>query len=170
MSARPGMMVGSNEHPVQGPMLEIGDPAPDFSLIANDFSNRSLKDYSGKVKVFSIVPSIDTRVCSAQTRRFNEEAAKLSEGIAILTVSADLPFALKRYCGNEGIENTETLSTYRDMQFADDYGVHDTAWRTCQRALFVVDQQDVIRYAEYVPVIGQEVNFDAALTIARSLV
>lgn len=170
MSARPGMMVGSNEHPVQGPMLEPGSSAPDFSLIAPDFSSRSLKDYRGKVKVFSVIPSIDTRVCSAQTRRFSEEAAKLSEGIAILTVSADLPFALKRYCANEGIENTETLSTYRDMKFADDYGVHDTAWRTCQRALFVVDQQDVIRYAEYVPVIGNEVNFDAALTVARSLV
>lgn len=170
MNARPGMMVGSIEHPVQGAMLEVGSQAPDFSLIANDFSNRSLKDYSGKVKVLSVIPSIDTSVCSAQTRRFNEEAAKLGEGIVVLTVSADLPFALKRYCGNEGIENTETLSTYRDMKFADDYGVHDTTWRTCQRALFVVDQQDVIRYAEYVPVIGDEVNFDAALTVARSLV
>ena len=170
MSFRPGMMVGSNEHPVQGAMLNVGSPAPDFALIANNFAARSLQDYAGKVKIFSVIPSIDTSVCSAQTRRFNEEAAKLGDGIVVLTVSADLPFALKRYCGNEGIENTETLSTYRDMKFAYDYGVHDTAWRTCQRALFVVDQQNTIRYAEYVPVIGNEVNFDAALTVARSLV
>lgn len=169
MSSRPGMMVGSNEHPVQGPMLEPGNPAPDFTLIANDLSPRTLDQYAGKVKIISVIPSIDTGVCAAQTRRFNAEAASLGDQVAVLTVSADLPFALKRYCGNEGIQNTETLSTHRDMKFADDYGVHDTAWRICQRAVFVIDQHNIIRHAEYVPVIGQEVNFDAALEAARRL-
>ena len=166
--ARNGMMVGDSEHPIQGDMLEVGAAAPDFTLIANDLSSRSLADYAGKVKVISVIPSIDTGVCSAQTRRFNEEAAGLSETV-VLTVSADMPFALGRFCGAEGIENTETLSTQRDMQFADAYGVHDTEWRLCQRAVFVLDRADVLRHAEYVPVIGDEVDYDAALTAARSL-
>jgi thiol peroxidase len=168
--ARPGMKVGENEHNVQGDMLEVGAQAPDFILIANDLSQRSLGDYDGKVKVISVIPSIDTGVCSAQTRRFNQEAAQLGDGVAVLTVSADMPFALKRYCGNEGIENTDTLSTYRDMAFADAYGVHDTDWRVCQRAVFVLDANNVVQLAEYVPVIGNEVDFDAALEKAKSLV
>lgn len=169
MTDRPGMKVGDREHPVQGPMLEVGSPAPDFKLIATDMSERTLADYDGKVKIISCVPSIDTGVCSAQTRRFNEEAAKLGDGVVILTVSADLPFALRRYCANEGIENTETLSAHRDMKFADDYGVHDTEWRICQRAVFVLDKDNIVRHTEYVPVIGNEVNFEAALEAAKSL-
>lgn len=170
MADRPGMKVGDNEHTVVGDMLETGAAAPDFTLVATDLSERSLGNYAGKVKIFSVVPSVDTGVCSAQTRRFNEEAASMGDDIVILTVSADLPFALKRYCGNEGIENTETLSTHRDMKFAEDYGVHDTDWRICQRAVVVVDQDDKVQYAEYVPVIGDEVDFEAALAKAKSLV
>jgi thiol peroxidase len=125
---------------------------------------------TAKSRFISVIPSIDTGVCSAQTRRFNQEAAQLGDGVAVLTVSADMPFALKRYCGNEGIENTDTLSTYRDMAFADAYGVHDTDWRVCQRAVFVLDANNVVQLAEYVPVIGNEVDFDAALEKAKSLV
>lgn len=166
--ARKGMMVGENEHPIQNDMLAVGSPAPDFTLIANDLSSKSLADYAGKVKVISVIPSIDTGVCSMQTQRFNTEAAGLS-GAVVLTVSADMPFALGRYCGAEGIENTETLSTQRDMQFADDYGVHDTEWRLCQRAVFVLDRDNVIQHAEYVPVIGDEIDFEAALSVVRGL-
>jgi thiol peroxidase len=166
--ARPGMMVGDNEHTVKNDMLTVGQAAPDFKLVANDWSIKSLGDYDGKVKIISVIPSIDTGVCSAQTRRFNVEAASLSNAV-VLTVSADMPFALKRFCGNEGIENTETLTTYRDMQFADDYGVHDIDWRVCQRALFVLDKDNTVQYAEYVPVIGNEVNFDEGLAKAQEL-
>ncbi len=166
--ARKGLMVGDSEHHVQNEMLEVGAAAPDFSLIANDLSSKSLADYSGKVKVISVVPSIDTGVCADQTRRFNAEAAALGNTV-VLTVSADMPFALGRFCGSEGIENSETLSTQRDMQFADDYGVHDTDWRICQRAVFVLDRDNVVRHAEYVPVIGNEVDFDAALAKAQEL-
>lgn len=167
--ARAGMRVGNVEHHIQGDMLHVGQTAPEFELIAGDMSIRRLADYANKVKILSVIPSIDTRVCAAQTRRFNEEAAALSEAIVILTISADLPFALKRYCATEGIERTETLSTHRDMRFADDYGVHDTDWRICQRAAFVLDANNVVRYAEYVPVIGDEVNFEAVLEVARAL-
>ena len=166
--ARAGMMVGDSEHSIQNDMLEVGAQAPDFSLIANDLSSKSLADYAGKVKVISVIPSIDTGVCSDQTRRFNTEAAGLADTV-VLTVSVDLPFALGRFCGAEGIENTETLSTHRDMGFADDYGVHDTDWRICQRAVFVLDRADVVRHAEYVPVIGDEVDYDAALAAAKAL-
>lgn len=166
--ARKGMMVGDNEHPIQNEMLATGSTAPDFNLVANDLSSRSLADYAGKVKVISVIPSIDTGVCAMQTRRFNKEAAGLNDAV-VLTVSADMPFALGRFCGAEGIENTETLTAQRDMQFADDYGVHDTEWRICQRAVFVLDRDNVLRHAEYVGVIGDEVDYDAALAAARSL-
>ena len=166
--ARKGLMVGDSEHPVQNEMLAVGAAAPDFNLIANDLSSKSLADYAGKVKVISVIPSIDTGVCADQTRRFNSEAAAL-ENTVVLTVSADMPFALGRFCGSEGIENTETLSTQRDMQFADDYGVHDTDWRICQRAVFVLDRENVVQHAEYVPVIGNEVDFAAALARANEL-
>lgn len=166
--ARAGLMVGDSEHHVQNEMLQVGASAPDFTLIANDLAARSLADYGEQVKIISVIPSIDTGVCSAQTRRFNEEAASLSDAV-VLTVSADMPFALGRFCGAEGIENTETLSTQRDMQFADDYGVHDTEWRICQRAVFVLDQSNVLRHAQYVGVIGDEVDYDAALSKAREL-
>jgi len=166
---RAGMKVGDNEHTIQNDMLEVGAKAPDFTLYATDHSTRTLADYDGKVKVISCIPSIDTGVCAAQTRRFNEEAAKLSDTV-VLTVSADAPFALKRFCGNEGIENTETLTTVRDMKFADDYGVHDVDWRVTQRAVFVIDKDNVVQHAEYIPVIGNEVNFIAALAKAQDLV
>jgi thiol peroxidase len=169
MADRPGMKVGDNEHHIQYDMLAVGAKAPDFTLVANNFATKTLSDYDGKVKVLSIIPSINTGVCAAQTRRFNEEAAALGDGVAVLTISADLPYALRTYCGNEGVENTETLSTYRDMKFADDYGVHDTDWRICQRAVFVLDKDNVVQHTEYMSVMGNEVNFDAAVAKAKSL-
>jgi thiol peroxidase len=164
------MVVGQTEHPVQHDMLRIGDPAPDFHLTANDWSQKTLADYAGKVKILSIVPSLDTRVCAAQTRRFNQEAATLGDGIVILTVSADLPYAQRRWCGAEGVEHVVTLSDHRDMSFSDAYGVHVSDMRICQRALFVIDRNDVVQYAEYVPMMGSEVTFDAALQKAREFV
>lgn len=170
MMSRPGMMLGTVEHPVQGEMLKVGDPAPDFRLKANDWTIKSLADYAGKVKIFSVVPSLDTRVCAAQTRRFNQEAAALGENVVILTVSADLPYAQRRWCAAEGIDRVETLSDHFDMNFSDAYGVHVTDMRICQRSVFVVDQNNVVQLAQYVPVMGDEVDFDAALNKARELV
>jgi thioredoxin-dependent peroxiredoxin len=167
---RPGMWVGDKEHAVQNDMLHTGQDAPDFNLIANDMSVKTLASYGDKVKVISVVPSLDTRVCQAQTRRFNEEASKLTDNIVVLTVSADLPFAQKRWCGAEGIERVATLSCHRDMQFADAYGVHDTDWRVCQRAVFVVDQHNKVVHSEYLPKIGDEPDYIAALSAAQKLV
>ena len=169
MAGRPGMMVGGVEHPVRGEMLRVGSKAPDFALVANDWSIKALADYGNKIKILSIVPSLETSVCAAQTRRFNQEAASLGDEVVILTISADLPFTQKRWCGAEGIDRVETLSSHKDMKFSDDYGVHDTAWRINQRSVFVLDRDNIIRHAEYVPVMGNEVNFEAALATVREL-
>jgi thiol peroxidase len=151
-------------------MLKVGDPAPDFRLTANNWSIKSLADYAGKVKIISVVPSLDTRVCAAQTRRFNQEAAGLGSEVVILTVSADLPYAQRRWCAAEGIDQVETLSDHKDMNFSDAYGVHVIDMRITQRALFVLDRENVIQYAEYVHLMGDEVTFDSALAKARELV
>ncbi|MBN1681048.1 MAG: thiol peroxidase [Anaerolineae bacterium] len=170
MSNRLGMKVGDAEHHIQGDMLAVGSKAPDFKLIATDMTARTLADYAGKVKILSVIPSLDTGPCTAQTRRFEEAGENLGDGVVILTISADLPFAQKRWGEEMGIENTETLSTHRDMKFSDDYGVHDTEWRINQRSVFVLDKNNVVRHAEYIPVIGDEVDFDAALAKARELI
>jgi thioredoxin-dependent peroxiredoxin len=170
MTERPGMLLGPTEFRVEGAMLKIGDTAPDFHLTGNDWSGKSLSDYQGKIKIFSIVPSLDTRVCSAQTHRFNAEASSLDPGIVILTISADLPYAQKRWCGAEGVDRVVTLSDHKDMNFATGYGVHVVDLRITQRAAFVVDQHDVVQYVEYVHAIGDEVSFAAILDKARTLV
>lgn len=163
-----GMMVGKYGHTIRGKMLQVGDAAPDFRLESSqNYTFKSLADYEGKIKVISVVPSLPTDVCSAQTRRFNQETANLSEDVVVLTVSADLPMAQRTWCGAEGIKAVEVLSTHRDMQFADDYGVHDLDWRITQRAVFVVDRQNQVVYAEYMPQIGDEVNFEGAIEAAN---
>ena len=170
MTTRPGMYIGQDEHEVQNEMLKVGEIAPDFSLTANNWAAKTLADYQGKIKIISVVPSLDTRVCAAQTRRFNEEAAGLGSDVVILTVSADLPYAQRRWCAAEGIDQVVTLSDHKDMNFSDAFGVHVIDMRITQRALFVLDRDDVVQYAEYVPLIGNEVTFDAALAKARELV
>lgn len=168
--SRPGMSIGPTEHPVSGPMLTVGSHAPDFSLTANDWTMKSLKDYADKIKIISVVPSLDTRVCSAQTRRFNEEAAGFGGKVLVLTISADLPYAQRRWCGSEGLEGIITLSDHKAMSFSDSYGVHVNDLRICQRAAFVLDQDNMIQYAEYVPVIGSEVDFITILSKAQNLI
>lgn len=168
--SRHGMKIGDSEFSVHNDMLEVGDPAPDFHLTANNWQDKTLADYEGKVKILSIVPSLDTRVCAAQTRRFNQEAANLSEDIVVLTISADLPYAQRRWCAAEGIDRVYTLSDHKNMNFSDGYGVHVSDLRICQRACFVVDQHNVVQHIDYVYVMGDEVNFEAALAKARELV
>ncbi len=170
MSSRPGMAIGLHEFAVVGDMLSIGTQSPDFKLTANNWLSKSLSDYTGKVKILSIVPSLDTSVCSAQTRRFNQEASSFGQDIVVLTISADLPYAQSRWCGAEGIERVETLSDHKDMNFSTAYGVNVADLRICQRAAFVVDQDDIVQYAEYVPNIGDEITFAAILSKARELV
>lgn len=164
-----GVTYKGTPHTVRGAMLEIGQPAPNFSVIANDLSEVTLADSAGKVRLISVVPSLDTGLCDAQTRRFNQEAVGFSDDVVVLTISANLPWAQRRWCGAAGVERVQTLSCYRDMQFADAYGVHDVDFRYCQRSVFIIDQDDILRYAEYVPEIAQAVDYDAALAALKEV-
>jgi len=153
-----------------GPELKPGDKAPEFTIIDQSLQPVSLKDYAGKVILLSVVPSLDTGICSAQTKRFNEEAAKLPEDVAVLTVSMDLPFAQARFCGAENIDRVKVLSDHRDASFAQAYGTLVKELRLECRAIFVIDRDGVIRYVEYVPEIASHPNYDAALEAVRKLV
>jgi thiol peroxidase len=152
-----------------GPELKPGDKAPDFTIIDQSLQPASLKDYAGKVILLSVVPSLDTGICSAQTKRFNEEAAQLPEDVAILTVSMDLPFAQARFCGAENIDRVKVLSDHRDASFAQAYGTLVKELRLESRAIFVIDRDGIIRYVEYVPEIASHPNYDAALQAVKSL-
>jgi thiol peroxidase len=152
-----------------GAALKPGDPAPDATLIRQDLQTVHLKDYFGKVLLISVVPSLDTGVCSAQTRRFNEEAHRLPEGVRVLTVSMDLPFAQKRFCGEADIDRIEVLSDHRDASFGQAYGTLVKELRLNTRAVFVIDPAGIIRYVEYVPEITEHPNYEAALNAVRSL-
>ncbi|PWH20578.1 MAG: thiol peroxidase [Ardenticatenia bacterium] len=155
---------------VIGPQLRPGDRAPNFRLLDNDLNEVTLADSAGKVRLISVVPSLDTSICDLQTRRFNEEAANFGPDVVVLTVSADLPFAQKRWCGAAGVERVQTLSDHRDMNFGDTYGTHIKELRLEQRAVFIVDREGIIRYAEYVPEVARHPNYDAALAALKELV
>jgi thioredoxin-dependent peroxiredoxin len=152
-----------------GAELKPGDKAPEFTLTGPKNETVSSQSFAGKPLIVSVIPSIDTRTCSKQTRRFNEEAARLGDDVMILTVSADMPFTQSRWCGAEGIDKVVMGSDYKDMSFGDAYGTHVKELRFESRAVFVVDAQGVIRHAEYVPVAGSEPNYDAALAALRDL-
>ena len=151
-----------------GPELRVGDQAPAFTAVANDLSTVDSSSFAGKVRILSSVPSLDTGVCDTQTRKFNEAAAGLGDEVVVLTISADLPFAQKRWCGNAGVDRVITLSDYRDHAFSKAYGTYIKEWALCSRAVFVVDRNDRIVHVEYVPAAGQEPNYDAALEAARA--
>lgn len=152
-----------------GPEIKPGDKAPDFTIIDQSLNPVSLKDYAGKVVLLSVVPSLDTGVCSAQTKRFNEEAAKLPEDVMILTISMDLPFAQARFCSTEHIDRVKVLSDHRDASFAQAYGTLVKELRLESRAIFVIDRDGTIRYVEYVPEIASHPNYDAALEAVKAL-
>jgi thioredoxin-dependent peroxiredoxin len=149
-----------------GNEVKVGDQAPDFKVLANDLSEVTLQDSKGQVRLISVVPSLDTGVCDAQTRRFNEEAANL-DNVKILTVSVDLPFAQKRWCGAAGIENVQTLSDHRELSFGEAYGAAIKELRLLARAVFVVDSNDKVTYVEYVSEATDHPNYEAAVEAAK---
>jgi thiol peroxidase len=148
-----------------GELPAVSTIAPDFRLVASDLKDVTLATYTGKVKVLNIVPSLDTRVCATSARKFNEKAAAL-ENAVVLVVSADLPFAMKRFCSTEGLRNVVPLSMMRGRGFAKDYGVlliDGPMEGISARAVVVIDAEDKIVYTELVPDIGREPDYDAAL-------
>lgn len=152
-----------------GPELKAGDQAPDFTLNKNLLETVSLKDYAGKIKLISVVPSVDTGVCDAQTRRFNEEASKLGENVVILTVSADLPFAQARWCAAAGVDRVVLLSDYKDNSFGKAYGVLINEFALDMRAIFVLDTNDKITYAQIVPEMTDHPDYEAAIAAVQKL-
>jgi thiol peroxidase len=155
---------------VIGEQLNVGDQAPEFKLVANDFSEVTLSDYAGKVRVISAVPSLDTRVCDAQTHRLNEEIGAISDDVVVLTISVEFPINQRRWCGASGLDHVIVLSDHMDMSFGAAYGTYIKERRAEQRSVFVVDRQGIIRYAEYLPVIGQHPDYETVLDVVRQLV
>ena len=153
-----------------GNEVKVGDKAPDFTVLANDLSPVSLKDSEGKIRLFSVVPSLDTGVCDTQTRRFNEAAAELGDNVIIYTVSMDLPFAQKRWCGAAGIEAVQTVSDHREGSFGRAYGVLIESLRLLTRSIFVVDAQGTVTYVEYVPESTDHPNYEAAIEAVKALI
>ncbi len=152
-----------------GELPKVGAPAPAFKLTNGDLKDVTLADYKGKRKILNIVPSLDTSVCATSTRKFNESAGKLPNTV-VLVVSADLPFASKRFCTTEGLQNVVPLSLMRDKNFAKDYGVllqDGPLAGICARAGVVLDENDRVKYTQLVPEIGQEPDYDKALAAAR---
>jgi thiol peroxidase len=169
MSERPGAVtIQGNPLTLLGKAVKAGDKAPDFQTLDNGLSPVNLANYQGKVVIISSVPSLDTPVCDLETRRFNEEAAKLGKDVVILTISMDLPFAQKRWCGTAGVTHVTTLSDHKDASFGLAYGVLIKELRLLARAVFVVDRQGGIRHVELVKEITSEPDYDAALAAARS--
>jgi thioredoxin-dependent peroxiredoxin len=149
---------------------QVGDKAPDFVLTKGDLGKVTQADSQGKVRIISVVPSIDTGVCSIQTKRFNQEIDALPEGVVACTVSVDTPFAQKRWCGAEGVEKMEMLSDYKGGDFGQKWGLYIAEpLGALARAVYVVDKDGTIAYAELVPEITQEPNYDAALAKAKEL-
>lgn len=155
---------------VSGTELKAGDSAPSFKLTGLGLEDVTIDEYSGKILILSVVPSLDTPVCSVQTKKFNVEAGKLSEKIVILTVSMDLPFAQKRWCGLEEVENVQVASDYKYRDFGSKYGVIISELGLLTRAVFVIDQNKKVAYVEYVKEVTEEPDYSAALQAAQRLV
>ena len=149
--------------------IKVGDLAPDAVLAANDLSEVELSSYRNKVCVIYSVPSLDTSVCDESARRFNEEAAELSDDVVVIVVSCDLPFAQKRWCGAAGIENVITLSDHRNTSFGAAYGVLIKELRLLTRAVFIVGKDGIIRYEEVVPEIADKPDFEKVKAELKSM-
>lgn len=152
-----------------GPELKAGDPAPGFDAIDSSLQPVTLDKTAGAVRIFSVVPSLDTPVCDLQTKRFNDEACKL-QGVDIYTVSMDLPFAQKRWCNAFGVDKIKMISDHRTGSFGEHYGTLIKELRIESRAIFVVDKDNVIRHAEYVKEVADHPNYDSALEAAKALI
>jgi len=150
-----------------GPEVKAGDRAPDFAVLDNGLGAKTLADFAGKTVVLSVTPSLDTGVCDAQLRRFNQEAAGLGDGVAVLNVSMDLPFANKRFCAVAGIDKALTLSDHREASFGRAYGVLVKELRLLARAIFVVGKDGVVKHAEIVPEMTHHPDYDKALAAAK---
>ncbi len=152
-----------------GNEAKVGQKAQDFEVVANDLSTVRFSSFFGKICVILSVPSLDTSVCDTMTRRFNEEAGKLGEDVVVLTISMDLPFAQKRWCGSASIENVQTLSDHRDASFGKAYGVLIKNLRLLARAVFVINKKGILQHIQIVPELTNEPDYEAVLNVVNQL-
>lgn len=152
-----------------GPDIKVGNPAPEFFVVDNALQPVTLASNLGKVQIITVVPSIDTPVCDTMTRKFNEKAAQLPASVVVLTVSLDLPFAQKRWCGNAGIEKVKTVSDYQERSFGLNYGVLLKELKLLARAVFVINKEGTVVYREIVKEVTAEPDYDAALAAATKI-
>jgi thiol peroxidase len=154
-----------------GPKIEVGQTAPDFTTVTAPFTVVKLADTPAKARLFSVVPSLDTGVCSMQTKKFDESIAAMGDQIAAYTVSLDLPFAQKRFCTAEAVKNFQTLSDVHNHSFGQSFGVllEGLPFPLLTRAVFVVDKNNKVTYVEYVPEVTSEPNYDAALAALKAV-
>jgi thiol peroxidase len=170
MEERSGIItMKGNPLTLLGPGLNVQDAAPDVEVLDNDLAPLRLSSFRGKVCVISSVPSLDTPVCDMETRRFNEEAARLGDDVVILTISMDLPFAQKRWCGAAGVDRVITLSDHRDASFGNAFGVLIKELRLLARAVFVVDREGLIQYIQFVNEVTEEPDYGPILDAVNRL-
>jgi len=155
---------------LEGNPVSMGNPAPEVTLLDNDLKPVKLSDFRGKVIIIAAVPSLDTPVCDMETRRFNAEAAGLGKDVAILTVSMDLPFAQKRWCGAAGVDQVKTLSDHKEAAFGQAFGLLIKELRLLGRAVLVLDREGVVRYYQLVKEVSEEPDYEAALSAVKELV
>jgi thioredoxin-dependent peroxiredoxin len=160
--------MGGNPVTIIGKEIHVGDQAPDFTVVDNDMKPFSLKDAADKVKIISVVPSLDTGVCEFQTTSFNEAAADLGD-VVILTISVDLPFAQKRFCGAKGIDKVITLSDHKDLSFGMNYGFVIEELRLLSRGIVILDRNNEVKYVEYVKEISEHPNYEKAIEETKKL-
>lgn len=158
-----------NPMTLYGPELKVGDPAPYFNVVDNGLQPVTRDDAKGKIQLITAVPSLDTPVCDAMTRKFNEAADQLPDNVEVYTISLDLPFAQKRWCGAAGVEKVKVLSDYQDRSFGLNYGILIRELKLLSRAVFVLDQDEKIAYLEIVPEVTADPNYDAALDAVKKL-
>lgn len=157
---------GGNPMTLLGNEIKIGDKAPNFTVLSPELLPLSLSDFEGQIRVISVIPSIDTSVCDIQTRWFNEEAAKIN-GLTILSVSVDLPFALKKYCATKDIANIKTVSDHKELDFGLKYGFVIEELRLLARGTIVIDKDDIIRHVEYVANVGDQPDYDKVMAVVK---
>ena len=163
-----GTTLKGNPLTVLGPELKVGQKAPDFQAIDDGLKPATLETTGHGVRIFSVVPSLDTPVCDAQTKRFNEEASKLPE-LSIYTFSMDLPFAQKRWCGAYGVDHVKMISDHRTGSFGESYGTLIKELHIHSRAIFVLDKDDTLKHIEYVKEVGTHPDYESALVVAKTL-
>lgn len=153
-----------------GTEKKIGEKADNFTVLDKELKEISLKDFTGKIKLISVTPSLDTPVCDIQARRFNQEAAKLPDDVVIMNISMDLPFAISKFCTTAGIDKVKAYSDHRDASFGNAYGVLIKELRLLARSIFIIDRDDTIRYIELVPELSHQPDYDKALAELRKLI